>query len=172
MRAPTPAPRERLMNLANPPRNNIGDRAGPRYTLRTFQVALRVREPGAKVDSVKAAVPILRQILGKLDADQEHFIVLALGTKLAITGFKVVSSGGISGTVVDPRIVFRSALLLGAESILVAHNHPSGVAEPSADDRGLTRTLVAAGRMLDLPVQDHIILGRDVYSFANHGELR
>jgi DNA repair protein RadC len=160
------------MNLANPPRNSIGDRAGPRDRLQTFRASLRAREPGVKVDSPKASIPILRHLLSRVDADQEHFILLALDTKLAVTGYKIVSWGGMASTVVDPRIVFRSALLLGAASVLVAHNHPSGVAEPSAEDRALTRTLVAAGNVLDLRVQDHVIVGRDVYSFAQHGELR
>ena len=161
-----------MANLSNPPRNSIGDRAGPRYRLKTFSVSLRASEPGAKVDSPKAAVPVLRQILSQLDADQEHFILLALSTQLHITGFKIVSSGGLASTTVDARVVFRSALLLGAASVLVAHNHPSGVAVPSPEDRALTRQLVAGGKFLDLHVRDHLILGRDVFSFANSGELR
>jgi DNA repair protein RadC len=64
------------------------------------------------------------------------------------------------------------ALPLGAASILLAHNHPSGVATPSPEDRALTRRLVACGDMLDLRVLDQLILGRDVYSFGPHGELR
>jgi DNA repair protein RadC len=164
--------KERLMKLANPPRNAIGDRAGPRYTLKSFRLTLRACEPGAQITSPKAAVPILRQILATLDADQEHFIILALDTKLGITGYKVVSSGGMASTFVDSCILFRSALLLGAASILLAHNHPSGDSTPSPEDRALTRQLVAAGRMLDLQVHDHLILGRDVFSFAQSGELR
>jgi DNA repair protein RadC len=160
------------MNLANPPRNAIGDRAGPRYSIKTFKLTVRACEPGAMVDTPKAAVPVLRQILSRLDADQEHFIVLALDAKLGITGYKVVSSGGMASTFVDSRILFRSALLLGAASILLAHNHPSGDSTPSPEDRALTRQLVAAGRMLDLQVHDHLILGRDVFSFAESGELR
>jgi hypothetical protein len=85
-----------MANLSDPPRNSIGDRAGPRYQLTTFRVALRACEPCAKVDSPKAAVPVLRQILSWLDADQEHFILLALSTQLHITGYKIVSSGGLS----------------------------------------------------------------------------
>ena len=161
-----------MATLSNPPRNSIGDRAGPRYRLKTFSVALRACEPGAKVDSPKAAVPVLRQILSQLDADQEHFILLALSTQLHVTGYKVVSSGGMASTFVDSRILFRSALLLGAASILLAHNHPSGVSTPSPEDRALTRRLVAGGQLLDLEVRDHLIVGWDVYSFAEHGELR
>ena len=153
------------------PRNAIGDRAGPRYQLTTFRLTLRAAEPCATVDSPSAAVPVLRQILSQLDADQERFIVLALNTKLHVTGFKVIASGGMAGVEVDRRVLFRAALLLGATSVVVAHNHPSGDATPSAEDRALTRRLVAAGRMLDLQVHDRVILARDVYSFAQRGEL-
>lgn len=161
-----------MVKPSNPPRNAIGDRAGPRYRLTTFRVALRACEPGAKIDSPKAAVPVLRHLLSRLDADQEHFILLALDTQLSITGYKIVSSGGMSSTTVDARIVFRSALLLGAASIILAHNHPSGSSTPSAEDRALTKRLVAADDALELPVLDHLILGREVFSFAEHGELR
>ena len=161
-----------MNNLTNPPRNSIGDRAGPRYALKTFQLTLRACEPGATVDSPNAAVPVLRQILARLDADQEHFIVLALDTMLQITGFKVASSGGMAGVVVDRRVLFRAALLLGATSVIVAHNHPGGDCTPSVEDRALTQQLVAAGRMLDLQVHDHVILSRDIYSFAERRELR
>ena len=160
------------MNLTTLPRNAIGDRAGPRHTLKTFRLTLRTCEPGAKVDSTSAAVPVLRQILTRLDADQEHFVLLALDTKLKVTGFKVVSSGSMAGVVVDRRVLFRAALLLGVTSVIVAHNHPSGDCMPSQEHRALTQQLVAAGRMLDLPVHDHLVLKRDVYSFAQYGELR
>lgn len=78
----------------------------------------------------------------------------------------------LSSTTVDARIVFSSALLLGTASILVAHNHPSGSSVPSAEDRSLTKRLVADGELLDLRVLDNLILGHDVYSFAERGELR
>jgi len=147
------------MKLTTLPRNAIGDRAGPRYQLQTFH-------------SPKAAIPILRQLFARLDADQERFILLALNNKLNVTGFKIVSSGGMADTIVDRRIVFRSALLLGATSVIAAHNHPSGDSTPSLEDRALTRHLVAAGELLDLQVHDHLILARDTYSFAERGELR
>jgi DNA repair protein RadC len=73
---------------------------------------------------------------------------------------------------VHPREVFRIAIALGAAAIVVAHNHPSGDASPSAEDHAVTRQLVAAGRILDLPVHDHIIVGAGCYtSFAEAGLL-
>jgi DNA repair protein RadC len=101
------------MNRTTLPRNAIGDRAGPRYQLKTFQLTLRAAEAGAKVDSPSAAVPVLRQILASLDAGQEHFIVLALDTKLHLTGFNVIASGGMAVVAVDRRVLCRAALLLG-----------------------------------------------------------
>jgi hypothetical protein len=100
--------KERLMTLTTLPRSAIGDRAGPRYQLKKFRITLRAAEPGAKVDSTSPAVPVLRQILAKLDADHEHFIVLALD-KLQVTGFKVIASGGMAGVIVDRRVHLREA---------------------------------------------------------------
>src|SRR3989442_1556272 len=80
--------------------------------------------------------------------------------------------GIVNSSLIHPREVFRSAILAGAAGIIVAHNHPSGDPTPSADDRSVTRQMVEAGRLLDLPVYDHVILGGDTYmSFAEAGLL-
>jgi len=147
-------------------RNDIGDRAGP-YKLKTFTLRLRVSEPGRKCDSPGLAAEVARAILSDLDIDREHFLVLALNAQLRVTGFKVASSGGVTATIVDPRVVFRSALLLGAVSIVLAHNHPSGDPTPSADDRALTKRLALAGKTLEIQVHDHVIIGDSgFFSFA------
>jgi len=65
-----------MKRLTTVPRNVIGDRAGPRYQLQTFRLTLRACEPGATVNNTKAAIPILRQLFARLDADQEHFLLL------------------------------------------------------------------------------------------------
>jgi DNA repair protein RadC len=70
--------------------------------------------------------------------------------------------------------VFRLAVAMGATSLVVAHNHPSGVLTPSAEDKAVTRQLVSAGRLLDIPVHDHLIVGLtpdEYYSFAESGQL-
>ena len=81
-------------------------------------------------------------------------------------------SGILNSSLVHPREVFRLAIAFGAAGIIVAHNHPSGDPTPSADDRAITRQLVDAGRLLDIPVYDHLILGAARYlSFAEAGLL-
>lgn len=71
-----------------------------------------------------------------------------------------------------PREVFCAAIVAGAAAVILSHNHPSGDPTPSADDRAVTDQLVAAGRLLDIPVHDHVILGRGRYvSFAEAGLL-
>lgn len=105
----------------------------------------------------------------------ETFWVIALTTQhRVISGEPIaVSRGVLNSTLVHPREVFRAAIVAGAASIIVAHNHPSGLTDPSADDRTLTDQLAAAGRLLDIPVLDHLILGAAgrYTSFAEQGLL-
>ncbi len=81
-----------------------------------------------------------------------------------------ISSGGLSGTVADPTIIFGKSLALGAAAIFVVHNHPSGNTKPSKCDINLTNNLVKAGKFLDLPVLGHIIIaGKSFSSFSDSG---
>ena len=83
-----------------------------------------------------------------------------------------VTRGLLNSSLVHPREVFREAIAENAAAIILIHNHPSGDPTPSADDRVVTEQLVQAGRVLDIPVQDHIIIGRGRYlSFAEAGLL-
>ena len=82
----------------------------------------------------------------------------------------LIGSGGLSGTVADPKLIFAKALALGAAAIVLIHNHPSGNTKPSQCDINLTKNLVEAGKFLDLPVLDHIIIaGKNFSSFSNSG---
>jgi DNA repair protein RadC len=102
----------------------------------------------------------------------ESFIVIALNRNNKTLGFYKVSSGGISGTVADPRVIYQFALLSNATSIIICHNHPSGNDQPSNQDKELTNKIAAAGKMLDIKLIDHIILTEDnYYSFADNGEI-
>jgi DNA repair protein RadC len=83
-----------------------------------------------------------------------------------------ISDGGITGTVVDPKKVFKIALEFNACAIIMGHNHPSGQIRPSEADISLTRKMKEAGELLDMPVLDHIIVGEEKYfSFADDGRL-
>ncbi|MCB4800382.1 JAB domain-containing protein, partial [Neotamlana laminarinivorans] len=83
-----------------------------------------------------------------------------------------LSKGGVSGTVVDAKLVFSVALKCNASSIVIAHNHPSGNLKPSEADLRLTKKLKEAGNYLDVKVLDHIILSREgYYSFADESQM-
>jgi DNA repair protein RadC len=146
----------------------------PRYSLKTVRVHF-VGEPATKrASSPSEAIALLRPIYADLDADREHFVILALSASNDAIGFKVVSTGATSASLVDPRNLFRDAIALGAASLILAHNHPSGDPSPSREDITLTRKLVEAGRLLDITIHDHVILGSGpegdrFVSFAERG---
>ncbi len=94
---------------------------------------------------------------------QEHFIALALDGRLRVIRELVVAVGGLSTVHVRPREVFRELIVQNAASTIVSHNHPSGDAEPSAEDLLLTQRLVHAGELLAIPVIDHIIVTEHNY---------
>ncbi|MFT4203615.1 MAG: JAB domain-containing protein [Chitinophagaceae bacterium] len=102
----------------------------------------------------------------------EQFKVLLLNTANRVLGIYPMSSGGISGTVVDPRLLFATALTSHASGIILAHNHPSGNLQPSAADRHLTQKIAEGGKLLDIQVLDHLIITTEgYYSFSDEGLL-
>jgi DNA repair protein RadC len=106
------------------------------------------------------------------DLPVEEFHVAVLDTQHRLERDITVTRGLLSASLVHPREVFREAIAERAASIILVHNHPSGDPMPSADDRKVTAQLVAAGRLLDIPVHDHVIIGRGRYaSFAESGLL-
>jgi len=92
---------------------------------------------------------------------REHFVVLLLNAKNQIERRVTVHMGTVDQSLVGPREVFREAVRDGAASVIVAHNHPSGDPEPSPEDIHVTRQLCAAGRLLDIHVLDHVIIGHN-----------
>lgn len=106
------------------------------------------------------------------DAAYETFWVILLNRANKIIRKINISEGGVSGTVADPKRIFKMALDHNASSVIMAHNHPSGNVQPSEADIKLTRKLKDAGLLLDLPVLDHLILGGESYfSFADEGMI-
>jgi len=102
----------------------------------------------------------------------EQFKVLLLSQSNRVLGIYEVSSGGISGTVVDMRLLFAAALKAAAVGIIITHNHPSGKTIPSEADRNMTRKIREAGKLLDIPLLDHLIVTpENYYSFADEGAL-
>lgn len=103
---------------------------------------------------------------------QEEFKVLLLNRNHQVLGIYPLSKGGVSGTIVDAKLVFSVALKCNASSIIIAHNHPSGNLKPSDADIRLTQKLKEAGNYLDVKVLDHIILSKDRYfSFADNSQM-
>jgi len=100
----------------------------------------------------------------------EQFKVLLLSRSNRALGILTASTGGTSGTVAEPKLVFAPAIARNASSIIVAHNHPSGNVKPSDADIQLTKKLVEAGKLLEVPILDHLIISKvGYYSFADDG---
>jgi len=124
---------------------------------------LRIREPE---DVVRLLATRLR------DLQVEEFHLLALDSQSQVLRDVLITRGLLNSSLVHPREVFRAAIAEAAAGVIVVHNHPSGDPTPSAEDRAVTRQLVEAGRLLDLPVYDHIIVAGDRFtSFASAGLL-
>jgi len=127
----------------------------------------------AKITSSQEAADLLRSVF---DADLieylEEMILLLVNRANQPLGFVKISLGGITGTVCDPRVVFGIALSAGACGLILAHNHPSGQLLASKQDIDLTKKLVAAGKLLDIQVLDHLIItSSGHYSLLDNGLL-
>lgn len=123
-----------------------------------------------KITSSKAVFEIMQPIIGELP--HEEFWVLYLNNSNKVIYKSQISKGGITGTVVDARIVFKIALEHNATSIILTHNHPSGILQASDADKQITRKLKEAGKSLDIAVLDHIIVAENGYfSFSDEGIL-
>jgi DNA repair protein RadC len=121
--------------------------------------AVKVAAPIAGPDSVAALV---RKVVG--DEPREHLVVVLLDGRNQPIGYRVVSIGTQNASLVHPREVFAGALTLQACAIVVAHTHPSGVATPSAEDWAVTDRLVAAGKILGIPLLDHVVVAPGEYA--------
>jgi DNA repair protein RadC len=134
----------------------------PRYPAAAVRLALVREAPGTSrrrvaIHHAAAAYEALAPALQNLA--QERFVAMLLDAKKRLISVVTVADGSVNSCAVDPKLLFAAALVGGANSVLVAHNHPSGSSSPSEQDLDLTRALVAAGKLLCLPVVDHIIVG-------------
>lgn len=119
-----------------------------------------------KITGSQSAFDVIYPNLG--DLNHEEFWVIFLNRSNEVIGKENISKGGVSGTVVDPKVVFKQAVQFPASAIILAHNHPSGNLKPSQADHQLTKKLKEAGKALDIPVLDHLIIGeRDYFSFVD-----
>ena len=123
-----------------------------------------------KITSSRDAYDYLKAEL--MDLPHEEFWLLLLNRAHQVIGKKQISSGGVSGTVADPKIIFKYAIEALASGIILMHNHPSGNLNASKQDIDLTSKMVASGKSLEIPVLDHIIFtNQGYYSFADEGLL-
>jgi DNA repair protein RadC len=121
-----------------------------------------------KVTSSKIIFEIMQPIIGELP--HEEFWIIYLNNSNKIISKSQLSKGGITGTLVDVRIVFKTALEMGATGLILCHNHPSGTLIPSDADKHITRKLKLAGDSLEIKVLDHLIVTeKNYFSFADEG---
>jgi DNA repair protein RadC len=117
------------------------------------------------------AYAILKDVFPSLDY-REYFYILCLNRNNKVLGYCQISVGGVSGTVADVKIIMQAALKSNSCSIILSHNHPSGNLQPSEADKNLTKNIREAGKVLDIPVLDHLIITSESYlSFADEGLL-
>jgi DNA repair protein RadC len=134
------------------------------------RMADEAREEGTPIRSPRDVFAAYSSRLQDLPVEEFHVAVLDAQHRLERD--VLVTRGILNSSLVHPREVFREAIAERAAAIILVHNHPSGDPTPSADDRLVTEQLVAAGRLLDIPVHDHVIVGRGRYtSFAEAGLL-
>ncbi|MFS4493610.1 RadC family protein [Maribacter sp. 2308TA10-17] len=123
-----------------------------------------------KIQSSKSVFELLQPIMGELE--HEEFWIVYLNNSNKVLHRAQLSKGGITGTLVDVRLVMKQALELGAVALILAHNHPSGTLKPSNADKQITQKLKVAGEALDLKVLDHLIITqKEYFSFADEGVL-
>ena len=165
-------------NKANPERKVLGlGRVKMLELAAAFELARRGyagrKDPKKPVRSSADAVEVFRAAM-KIDAEREMFLVLPLDSrKRPLADAQILSVGTANGVSVHPRDVFAIAVRWNASAIVVAHNHPSGSLSPSKRDDDLTQGLCEAGKMMGIPLVDHIILGGDsFFSYADRGRLQ
>lgn len=121
-----------------------------------------------KITSSKSIFELMQPIIGELS--HEEFWIIYLNNSNKVISKSQLSKGGITGTVVDTRLVFKSAIENGAVAVILVHNHPSGTLIPSEADKQITKKLKLAGESLDIKVLDHLIVTETNYfSFADEG---
>jgi len=124
-----------------------------------------------KIQKISSSNDAYTLLASKLEGlAHEEFWIIYVNNSNKVLEVKQLSVGGLTATMVDVRLVFKKALQLGAVAIIVAHNHPSGVLQPSKEDKQITNKLITAGKSLDIKVLDHLIITEKMYfSFADQG---
>ncbi len=142
----------------------------PFYTTRLVRETHFTFSHRKQVQNPEEVADVLQQYFQ--DKDREEFIVVFLDTANTMIGMAQISVGGLAASIVVPRQVFKVAIWANAGAIILAHQHPSGNPEPSREDIRITRQLVEAGKLMSVPVHDHLIIAENGYvSLAERGLL-
>lgn len=138
-----------------------------------LELGVRREMATAKRDIVSGSRQVAEYLRAQLQhKKQEMFVVLYLNTANKINHMEIISHGGITGTVADPKVILKKALEHDATRLILCHNHPSGNVNPSRGDRELTQKIKEAASFLDIAIVDHIIVSNEGhYSFADNGLL-
>lgn len=127
-----------------------------------------------KISGVQAVKDLFRDVVfddATIDYRESFYAVYA-NRKNEVLGFYCIGKGGVASTAVDIRLVMQAGLLLNASCFFVSHNHPSGTCLPSREDDNVTKKLKDAGKLMDMPLLDHIIIARDsFFSYSDSGTL-
>jgi len=139
-----------------------------RYIVPEIRLAL-IKENGCKSVAIGCPEDIEQFVEPMRYLDRENFVAFHLTAKNEVSGVNVVSQGTVSSSLVHPREVFKAAILNNASAIIVAHNHPAGSLTPSTEDLEVTETLIKAGKLLGVPVLDHVIVASTgIYSLREN----
>lgn len=141
-----------------------------------FKISLKYKSKKTELKTISGTDDAAEVARMCFDADTmdwtESFIVIALNNANKVLGFYKVSSGGVTATIADPKVIFQFALLSNASHIIIAHNHPSGNLQPSNADKQITEKIANAAKLLDMRLLDHIIVtDESYYSFEKAGLL-
>lgn len=145
------------------------------YPIPEFTLSFRSNagDQRVKIDGSRSAAEVFRRVFNADTIEwHESMIVLCLNRANEVIGMYKLSSGGVSGTVADPRMMFQTALLSNASSIILAHNHPSGNLKASESDIQLTKRVRDGGKLLEIQLLDHLIItATSHYSMADEGVI-
>lgn len=141
-------------------------KARARQIIATFKLSHIISTPVPSVTMIRSPSDVYELLEPEFrHLKQEQFICVFLNTKNGVIGKEIISIGSLNASIVHPREVFRPAIKRSSASIICAHNHPSGVPDPSPEDIEMTKRLVESGHILGIDVLDHIVVGN--YTFVS-----
>jgi DNA repair protein RadC len=133
-----------------------------------------LKDSKLNVQGAREVAKVFQDLLAledRIEGEKEHFYVMHLDIRCRVKVVEVVSIGTLTSSLVHPRETFRRAIVEGAASIIIAHNHPSGESDPSDEDTKVTKHIFDAGEILGIKMLDHIVFTTDdYYSFRNNGK--